>query len=303
MSLTLLFALACLAQETEATPADPQGRLAAALNKSAERGGMKVEGAVAPVAMEMPEGEGGGEGEGRRRGGFGGGRGGFEGMFTGVVNNRGDAKVTVEQEDSKTEIYKIGDAVAHRTWGRGTGGRGVGGLSREIGTVLNFADLVREVNRAKNVGIADGTERVGQAACRVYDFAYVPEQPEPEQPEGGEEGFDPRRMMRGGGMNMVREVRAKVWVDDEAGTVRKIAVEMEHGPSDEMIERMREMMEQRGAEGQGEGEGEGERPRRERRGFQVPDRFPSTAYEIEIIEYLDDADIDVPEELKPYLED
>lgn len=301
MSLTLLFAF-CLAQETEATPADAQGRLARALDKSADRGVMKVEGAVAPVQMEAPEGE---EGEGRRRGGFGGGRGGFgggfEGMFSAVVNSRGDAKVTVEQENSKTEIYRIDGATAYRTVGSGGGGRGLGGLPQELGTILNFADMVREVNRAKNVSIADGTERVGQATCQVYDFAYVPEQPEPEEQPEGEEGRDPRRMMRGMGGNMIREVRAKVWVDDEAGIVRKIAVEMERGPSDETIERMREMMEQRGSEG--EGGGEGERPRRGGRGFQIPDRFPATAYEIEILEYLEDGDIEVPDEIKPYLKD
>ena len=49
MSLTLLFSIRCLAQETEATPVDAQSRLTRALDKSAERGGMKVEGAVAPA--------------------------------------------------------------------------------------------------------------------------------------------------------------------------------------------------------------------------------------------------------------
>ena len=329
-----------VAQDTEAkedqdsVDRDAKDSLTKALRKSSDYGGMKVEGAVAPVTSDDEE-----EGGRPRRGGFGrgfGGRGGgsFEGMFTALINSKGDAKITVETENSKSEIYKIGDAIASVTYGRGTNARPLGNFPSEVAKVLDFAGLVKQLGDA--TAISSGrNERVGDAACMTFNCTIKPEEPELDEDE--DEELDFRSLMRGGS-RMIREIRTKVWIDEDTGVIRKISVEMERGLSDAMMERLRERMGGRGGRRGGDDprgrrrrggddpdDDDQERPRgRRRRGGDDPDdddqerprrgrggrrggfggmRSSATAYEIEILEYLDDVKIEVPEELEEYLED
>jgi hypothetical protein len=294
--------VACVAAQDVQT----KESLVKALEKSGGFAAIRLEGAVAPVRPEGDESPDRRRGPGGRFGGFGG----FEGMFRGVLDVKGDAKITIELEEGKVEIYKVGDAVAHHALGRGPNPRFMGNLSGEVAQLLNFGTWAQHMGAARNVSALEEKERVGDADCRIYTCTISP--PAPELPEGRPDEGNPeewRRRMEAV-RNAIREMRGKLWVDESKGLIKKISVEVERGPSDEMIERFRQGFGERRRPG-AEPEEERRRPegqdqeRERRRGGPDQDRrqprFPAIAYEIEILEYLDGARIDVPEELKPYL--
>lgn len=291
--------LACLmgaplgAQDTVAKPAaDAKERLKAALEKTAGFSGLKIEGAVAPLSNST---------ERPARG--------LEGMLKGVVTSGGDLGLTFESETSSTEVFKIGTKTVTRTTtvreepaegetpgrrdGGGRGGFGMGDIRRELGQILNLKTAVEQIGKVDKVE-DKGTESIGGKTCTLLTAKITP--PKPETP-AADEGGGRRGGFGRGQQNGVRGITARFWVDDAEGVVRKLAYDIERGPSDEMIERIKERMDRQpppGDDAPPGDEGGG------RRMMDPEAMIQTTAWEIEFLEFISDAKVTAPEDMQKH---
>lgn len=300
LTLACLIGAPLCAQDTEARPSDPKERLKAALEKTAGFSGLKIEGAVAPLSTSTDR---------PARG--------LEGMMKGVLTSGGDIDLTFESETSTVEIYKIGSKTVTRTTtvneapvegetparrpdgGGGRGGFGMGDVRRELGQILNLKNAATQVAGVDKVE-DKGSESVGGKTCTLLLAKITP--PKPEAPADAPPDGEGRR--RPGGMRGqtggVRAITARFWVDDAEGVVRKLAYDIERGPSDEMIERMKERADRRPPRDE---DPDAPPPPDDGGGRRMPsleDMIQTSCYEIEFMEFLTDAKVTVPEELQKH---
>ncbi len=250
---------------------DAKELLKKALDVSQKAGGVTVSGSV---SREDPFGGMGGQfgalmGEG------------IEGDFTATIGANGITTVKVENENGVYELFQKGEKVVQRqTW---TGQQiHAGAFAHEVTSILSLARLGKHLDQAKDLKKGD-TKKVGDVECvpvRGLFPAALAEEP-------GAEG--PMNLK----LQELKKIEATIWIGREDHLVRSIEMKLTKGFSSAI----------RLPGGGDEDDDEGDEDEGGGQGFGMGKmKFVST-YRLTLKGYDKTTTVDVPAELKKFLND